>query len=65
MSSQINGIEKKDKLTPLGQSPSKIVSTPTYDRLDMDTSKSSYIDSLADTIHLIGQEYITYLNEGK
>ncbi len=31
----------------------------------MDRSKESYIDSIADTIHLIGQEYIQYLNEGK
>jgi hypothetical protein len=31
----------------------------------MDRSKDTYIDSIADTIHLIGQEYITYLNEGK
>lgn len=31
----------------------------------MDNSKASYIDSVADTIHLIGQQYISFLNEGK
>jgi hypothetical protein len=31
----------------------------------MNNSKGSYIDSLVDTIHLIGQEYVSYLNEGK
>lgn len=55
---QSNLPEKKEKLTPLAQqqTPSRAKSpTPTYDRLALSSTKSSYIDSLADTIHLIGQ----------
>ena len=32
------------------------------DRIELDKSRTTYIDSIADTIHLIGQEYVTYLN---
>ena len=49
----------------VGNNVQKVPSGYLHERIEMDRSKDSYIDSIADTIHLIGQEYVTYLNEGK